>query len=355
MKTSSSHQYGHLTPAQNDRIAHVREEVTKWIGQYPERKSAISAIALFGSRAVGLDDPELSDWDLLLVRNDDASPGHWPSDDLYIFEECPMEWHQRTVSGYLEELKSSSLSLSSAVERFGVPLFGRLPNTSEFDRSGHNLRMSIDELIGFLLGISSFGASLIAPIKTYLSQREAGYPFRTRDGQPYVPQLFKNSSNFAEHVSKLVVAFRDITPDTVHNLERVASQLPLDDPYRERITALNGATREGSIFLYARSSRDPDKLEDEPVQRSTARIVLSFRLLLDFLQDHGSEMEKRSTEQETADLLKWYVTSWRSEVANELSSLASENPNETWIEAIRHDSDGIARHLDDLYLSLGRA
>lgn len=46
---SVSHQFSHLTSAQNERITRVREKVTKWIEQYPERKSAISAIALIGS------------------------------------------------------------------------------------------------------------------------------------------------------------------------------------------------------------------------------------------------------------------------------------------------------------------
>ena len=156
--------------------------------------------------------------DLFLICNDDVHDGPLPSDEMRIFEGCALEWHLDTVSGYLDGLNASSLSLSRAVERFGIPLYGSIPRSLEDHRVEKRNAMNLSQLNDSLLGISSFGAALVPQVKTCLARRLKGISTQTRKGEPYLPQLFKFSSIFAEHVSKLIVSFRGVTPSSIHDL-----------------------------------------------------------------------------------------------------------------------------------------
>lgn len=330
-------------------IDRLREEIHGWFVANPSRASAVYGIALFGSRAVGRSDPTLSDWDLFLICQDDAPPGPLPSDDLHIFENCLAEWHASTVSGYLNGLNTSSLSLSRAVERFGIPLYGSIPRTPGNYSINKQVNMNLNQLNGCLLGITAFGADLATHVKTFILKQGDGFPNRTRQGEPYVPELFKHSSNFAEHVSKLIVSFRGITPSSIHKLNLLAEHLDNDDPYRERIAALNGATRDGNIALYATPSLSSEKVEDESVSRSIERSTDSVRLLRDFLVDHGSDITFDHGSAGATREFKSYTRTWSTMVEKELSVTFSENPSEQWIGSMSQDASTISSLLNDLY------
>ena len=272
-----------------------------------------------------------------------------PSDELRIFEGCATEWHLNTVSGYLDELNASSLSLSRAVERFGIPLYGSIPRSLEEHKVEEQDSMNLSQLNDSLLGISCFGAALVPQVKTCLVRRRKGISNQTRTGEPYLPELFKFSSDFAEHVSKLIVSFRGVTPSSIHDLTELALHLALDDPYRERIAALNGATHDGNISLYAKKSRPPEKVLDEPVSDSIARSVDSVQLLRDFLVDHGSDITIEHESDETMNDLEDFIETWRMEVEQELSAAYSENPSEEWVGRMAQDAGTISRLLSDLH------
>ena len=330
-------------------IDRLRKQIHGWFDANPSRASAIYGIALFGSRAIGRSDPTLSDWDLFLICNDDAPDGPLPSDELRIFEGCATEWHLNTVSGYLSGLSASSLSLSRAVERFGIPLYGSIPRALEEHRVQKQDSMNLSQLNGSLLGITAFGGSLVLYVDAYLASQSIGFPIRTTKGDPYVPELFKHSSNFAEHVSKLIVSFRGITPSSVHDLIQLALHLDMADPYRDRIAALNGATHDGNIALYAVPSRSPEKVQDEPVSRSIERSVDSVQLLRDFLFDHGSDITIEIESDETIRKLEYYINRWNARVEKELNAAFSENPSEQWIGSMAQDASTISRLLSGLY------
>ena len=330
-------------------IDRLRKKIHGWFAANPSSANAVYGIALFGSRAVGRSDPTLSDWDLFLIRHDDAPDGPLPSDELRIFEGCATEWHLSTVSGYLAGLNASSLGLSRAVERFGIPLYGSIPRSLEDHRVQKRDRMNLSQLNGSLLGITAFGGSLVLFVKAYLACQSIGFPMRTTKGEPYVPELFKYSSNFAVHVSKLIVSFRDITPSSIHDLTELALHLDIDDPYRDRIAALNGATHDGNIAMFADPSRPPEKIQDEPVSRSIERSTDSVRLLRDFLVDHVSDIAVEHGSVETTGKFKRYIRIWRNLVDEELSVAFSENPSEQWIGSMSQDAGTISRLLSDLY------
>lgn len=334
---------------QRESISRLKQEIHDWFRTHPDRASAVHGIALFGSRAIGLCDPELSDWDLYLIREDDAPHGPLPSDDIHMFEECPTEWHRSTLSDYRNTLKASSLSLSRAVEKFGIPIYGSIPETTDGNGAKKNINtMHIDQLTDSLLGIATIGATLPNEISAYLLHKAREFPSRTREGEPYVPELFKHSSNFAEHVCKLIVLFRGLTPYTIHNLDLLADQLQKEDPYRDRIAALNGATREGNISLYATPSPPPDKAQDEPVHRSKTRIADTMRLLRDFLSENGSAIQTKHVPNESAVLLKMRIDHWEIMVETRLNEILHENPSERWIEPIWQDSRLISSSLNEL-------
>ena len=330
-------------------IDRLSKKIHGWFAENPSSANAVYGIALFGSRAVGRSDPTLSDWDLFLICHDDAPDGPLPSDDLLIFEGCTTEWHLNTVSGYFHGLNASSLGLSRAVERFGIPLYGAIPCSLEDQRVEKLDRLRLSQLNDALLGITAFGADLATHVKTCVLAQDEGFLSRTRQGEPYVPQLFKYSSNFAEHVSKLIVSFRGITPSSIHDLTELALHLDMGDPYRDRIAALNGATSVGNISLYAERSRPPEKVRDEPVSRSIERSADSVRLLRDFLVDHGSDISIEHDSAETTGNLKGFIRFWRNLVEGELSTTFSENPSEQWIGSMSQDASTISRLLSDLH------
>ena len=330
-------------------IDRLRKQIHGWFDANPNRTSAVYGIALFGSRAVGRSDPTLSDWDLFLICNDDAPDGPLPSDELLIFEGCATEWHTNSFSGYLNGLNTSSLSLSCAVDRYGVPLYGSIPRVFDESKIETRFDMNQTQLIGSLVCITAFGANLTAEITTYLSHKSRGFPVRTSEGDPYVPELFKFSSNFAEHVSKLIVAFRRVTPSSIHDLVALAQHLDLDDPYRERIAALNGALRDANISKFAVPSPPQDKAQEEPTSRSTERSVDSVRLLRDFLEDHESDFAIVHEPEEMMRRLEIYVQKWQDKVDKELSAAYSENPSAQWLGSMSQDAGTISRLLVDLH------
>ena len=330
-------------------IDRLRKQIHGWFAANPSSANAVYGIALFGSRAVGRSDPTISDWDLFLICNDDSPDGPLPSDELRIFEGCATEWHLNTVSGYLNGLNGSSLSLSRAVERFGIPLYGSIPRSLEEHKVEKQDSMNLSQFSGSLLGITTFGGALVLQVKTYLTRRRKGISTQTRKGDPYLPELFKFSSNFAEHVSKLIVSFRGVTPSSIHDLTELALHLDTDDPYRERIAALNGATHDRNISLYANHSRPPDKVQDEPVSRSIERSTDSVQLLRDFLIDHGSDITVAHESDETIRDLADYLETWSLAVEKELSAAFSENPSEQWIGSMAQNAGTISRLLSDLH------
>ncbi len=330
-------------------IDRLRKKIHGWFAENPSSANAVYGIALFGSRVVGRSDHTLSDWDLLLICHDDATDGPLPSDDLLIFEGCATEWHMHTVSGYLDGLNGSSLGLSRAVERFGIPLYGAIPCSLVDQREEKLDRLSLSQLHDALLGITAFGADLATHVKTCVLAQDEGFLNRTRQGEPYVPQLFKYSSNFAEHVSKLIATFREITLSSIHDLTELALHLNMDDPYRDRIAALNGATRSGNIALYADPARPQEMVQDEPVSRSIERSADSVRLLRDFLVQHGSDISIEHDSAETTGNLKGFIRFWRNLVEEELHAAFFENPSEQWIGSMAQDAGTFSRLLSDLY------
>ena len=268
---------------------------------------------------------------------------------MRIFEGCALEWHLDTVSGYLDGLNASSLSLSRAVERFGIPLYGFIPRSLEEHKLEKQDSMNLSQLNGSLQGITTFGAALVPQVKTCLARRRKGISTKTRKGEPYLPELFKFSSNFAEHVSKLIVSFRDITPSSIHDLTELALHLDSDDPYRDRIADLKGATADGNIAMFADPSRPPEKIQDEPVSCSIKRSVASIQLLRDFLVDRGSDFAVEHESDETISDLDDFIETWRRVVEKELSAAFAENPSEKWVGSMARDASAISCLLRDLY------
>ena len=327
-----------LPAEQRQSIARLRVRLNDWFANHPERVEDFQSITLFGSRAVGLADPELSDWDLYVIMKDDAADGPSPADDLILHDDCPTEWHRRSVAGHLAGLEWSSLDLSRAVEKYGVPLYGKVPDSPSHEFSGTVLNMNIEQFNAHLKGVVGVGVNIPTQVDGYLEGLAEGFPDRTRQNEPYDPDLFKYSSNFAEHVSKLIVAFRGVTPRSVHKLNELAEQLESSDPYRQRIADLNGATRDGNIAQYNQPPPPPDKAEDEPIERSTTRLVGAFSLLRDFLKEYANAIEPVTESDAVRRSFSLKVRRWRNSTVLRLEDVFKEAKSEEWIEQIARDA-----------------
>ena len=337
-----------LTAAQRASILRLKERITGWFDAHPDRARDFQSITLFGSQAIGRADSELSDWDLYVVMHDDAPDGASPAEDVYIHENCPTEWHRNSVSGYLRGLNESSLSLSCAVEKFGVPIYRCVPDANPREWVYSEANMDINQFVASLLGVVTIGERVPITVSNYLDSKTVGFSSRTRSNEPYDPIMFKDSSNFAEHVAKLIVAFRGVTPRTVHELDKLAEQLASEDAYRDRIAALNGATRDGNISIYSRQEKSPEKVEDEPVEKSKARLVDAFRLLQEFLTQHADDFDVSSVTTEVADEFRFRFNQWDRRVCQELSQLVVDAPAEHWIESLERDSNRVLDIFDAL-------
>ena len=334
-----------LPSEQQGSIERLRDRVGAWFQEHPERISDFHSITLFGSRAVGLADSELSDWDLYVIMQDDAPKGTSPADQLILHENCPTEWHRNTVSGYLEALHGSSTNLSRAVEKYGIPIYERVPTSSSLKlKEGiHNLNLT--QFNASLLGIVSTAESLSSKINVHYDSDEDDFSHVTHAGEPYDPDLFKHSSNFAEHIAKLIVKSRDIVPRTIHQLDRLAQQLAKDDPYRDRIAALNGATRDGNIAIYMDPAPPKQKAEDEPLAKSYQRIEGAFCLLDDFLADYAERIEPDQSNPLATREFKRYMKRWKRHVEGSLAPVTRSNPTAEWLQRTLKLAKSISIHL----------
>ena len=338
-----------LSPDQRASVESLKTRIQSWFDAHPSRQQAIQTVALFGSRAVGEADSEISDWDLYIIMSDDDElKGSTPADELSTHENCPTEWHRNSVTGYQNGLQRSSLDLASAVEKFGIPIFGELPVTNEIERTKPERIMNIDVLTGFLLGIVLVAKSVVIHIPDHLDGVAKGFPAHTSAGEPYDPELFKYSSNFAEHVAKLVIASKGITPKTIHKLEELAMQLEPNDPYRARIANLNGAKRDGNIAVYANPTPPANRAEDEPASRSLQRVIDAFRLLSDFLAQKASKVVLDSENSETLPALSSRLATWRRVVVAELAEISSQRSSDEWLKQLHRDSITIYELLDSV-------
>ena len=321
-----------LPREQQGSIERLRHRVGAWFLEHPERAPDFQSITLFGSRAVGLADSTLSDWDLYVIMQDDAPKGSSPADQLSLHEDCPTEWHRNTVSGYLEALHGSSTNLSRAVEKYGIPIYERVPPSPSLNLKEGIRILNLTQFNGSFLGIVSTAVSLGSQIWSHCDSDDDEFSHFTREGEPYDPDLFKYSSNFAEHVAKLIVTSRDIVPRTIHQLNELAQQLSTDDPYRDRIAGLNGATRDGNIAIYSDHKLSKEKVEDEPLTKSYQRIEGAFCLLDDFLTDYAERIETDQSISLARREFERYLKRWERHVVGSLARVVRAYPETEWLQ-----------------------
>ena len=340
-----------LPSAQQASIVSLTRRINDWFMLHPKQKACCDSISLIGSRAVGLADPGASNWDLYVIGRDSPKIKSTLANDISMHEDCATQWFGDTVWRYFDGVNSSSLDPARVAEKFGISLYGELPSPpAEESHDGSLLRPNIDAFLDVLSGVIYFGTAMPSYIQLYLRQVTRGFASITKNGEPYCPALFLNSSQFAEQVCLLMAWHRKITPLSFHQLDVLASQFELDDPFRERIACLKGMTREAAVKGFVSWQYPSIKEEDESVDSSKSRLALALSLLADFLSNHAHDIEPSDEDLTPKRRLLGFIESWNHSVLMPLTELAATNPSETWLSQLAHNASVIAEKVHALLL-----
>ena len=289
---------------------------------------------------------------MYLILHDGVLSKPTLADDLRTHEFAPIEWHTSTVSRHLASLNDSSLTLARSVAKFGISLYGDLPRPAETQITRVESNFKIKILVDHLVGIRLFAATVPDAVQEYLASKSLGFVTHTKIGKPYEAVMFLRSSELAEHVARLIVAFRNVTPHSIHQLDVLASQLEPVDPYRSHISSLKGAKRVQNISIYASNSASA---EDEPVDQSKTRLLGTFRLLRDFLRDNADAFDPIDVSRTTQHRLGRRISAWHRSVVRRLEVIAADSPTETWVRTLTQDATLIQASLSDLLSRITKA
>ncbi|MDE0114256.1 MAG: nucleotidyltransferase domain-containing protein [Albidovulum sp.] len=264
--------YGTIQPSQ---VAEqdLREAAARTLDAVP----GAEAVLLFGSRARGSAQPE-SDWDIAVVTRGDnvrrGRRGRTPIEALH-----PSVNAIFLGANLLRDKRNSPGHIAREVLRNGRLLAGRMPRVGRIRR---NPPMQKHEFISK----SAAAKGAIYRAGQAFVDALSGTPIQAmeEDAQSFV----QCSADAAEHLAKLMMFRRGVTPPRLHDLNRLAEFLEVSEPdgrwtkTAAAIRAMDGRAREHHMAAYI-------GVDAEDVSHAIARLQRVSEAFLDECAEAGKD------------------------------------------------------------------